>query len=71
MDTKQSAALEASLNEHGAAAFLGIKPATLRVWRSTRRYDLPYIKVGRSVRYRPADLTAFVERQRVTAAEAA
>ncbi len=39
------------LTESEAAERLGLKPQTLTVWRSTRRYELPYIKCGRSVRY--------------------
>ena len=44
-----------------AGAFLGIKPETLSVWHSTRRYSLPVVKVGRSVRYRLSDLIAFLQ----------
>ena len=48
------------LSEAQAAAFLGVKPASLQVWRSTRRYSLAYIKVGRLVRYRLSALNAFL-----------
>lgn len=44
------------LNEQEAAAMLGVAPGTLSVWRSTGRYGIPFIKVGRNVRYRPNDL---------------
>lgn len=45
-----------------AASILGLKnEKTLAVWRSTKRYDLPYVKYGRSVRYRLRDVLAFVE----------
>jgi excisionase family DNA binding protein len=43
-----------------AAAYLGIQPQTLAVWATTGRYGLPYIKVGRRVRYRIADLDKFL-----------
>jgi len=43
-----------------AALYLGVKPATLDVWRSTGRYDLPYIKIGRLVKYRQSVLDAFL-----------
>ena len=43
-----------------AAEFLGTTPGTLAVWRCNRRYDLPYVKVGRSVKYRQEDLERFV-----------
>ena len=48
------------LTENEAAEFLGIKPQTLAVWRSTHRYDLPYIKVGRLVRYQFSALKKFL-----------
>lgn len=51
------------LNDIQAGAVLGIKPSTLSVWRSTGRYHLPYIKTGRLVRYRVADLREFLERR--------
>jgi len=40
---------------------LGVLTNTLDVWRCTRRYDLPYVKVGRLVRYREIDVEAFIE----------
>ncbi|MDZ4145690.1 MAG: helix-turn-helix domain-containing protein [Burkholderiales bacterium] len=47
-------------NEVESAQFLGVKPTTLQIWRCTKRYPLPYIKVGRLVRYRQSDLEAFL-----------
>ena len=44
-----------------AAAYLGVEVATLAVWRCTGRYALPYLKVGRLVRYRHSDLDAFLK----------
>jgi excisionase family DNA binding protein len=38
---------------------LGVSTATLATWRCTKRYPLTYVKVGRLVRYRIADLDAF------------
>lgn len=43
-----------------AANYLGIKAATLATWACTKRYPLPLIKVGRCVKYRKADLDAFI-----------
>ena len=51
---------EPLLNEAEAAAVLGIAPQTLSIWRSTGRYGLRYIRVGRRIRYRRADLEAWV-----------
>jgi predicted DNA-binding transcriptional regulator AlpA len=53
------------LNEQQAAQFLGVKPASLQVWRSTKRYELQYIKVGRLVRYRLSALQAFLSSREV------
>lgn len=43
-----------------AAAALGVQPNSLAVWRSIGRYRLPYVKVGRSVKYRISDLAEFI-----------
>ncbi|MCK4710991.1 MAG: helix-turn-helix domain-containing protein [Gammaproteobacteria bacterium] len=42
---------------------LGVKKHTLAVWRSSGRYNLPFIKAGRLVRYRQSDLDLFLENQ--------
>jgi len=49
------------LNEVQAAAILDISVGTLQVWRSTGRYKIPFIKIGRNVRYKRADLEAWIE----------
>ena len=54
------------LSEQQAAAHLGVQPTTLQVWRSTRRYALTYIKVGRLVRYRLSALDAFLASREVS-----
>jgi excisionase family DNA binding protein len=46
-----------------AADYLGVKAQTLAVWRSTRRYSLPFVKVGRNIRYRKGDLDKFLQRR--------
>jgi excisionase family DNA binding protein len=43
-----------------AAAYLGVSKGTLEVWACTKRYALPYVKIGRLVKYRLCDLQAFV-----------
>ena len=53
------------LNVAEAAAYLDVKEGTLRVWKSTGRYCLPCVKVGRLVKYHVSDLDAFLERRRV------
>ncbi|MGY6216655.1 helix-turn-helix domain-containing protein [Methylolobus aquaticus] len=49
------------VGEEYAAAFLDVEPGTLNVWRSTGRYNIPYTKVGRSVRYRLRDLRDWLQ----------
>lgn len=49
------------LNEKEAAQILDTSPGTLSVWRSTGRYKLPFLKVGHNVRYRRADLLAWLD----------
>lgn len=49
------------LDEKQAAEHLTVSPGTLSVWRSTGRYHLPFVKVGRMVRYRLSDLDAWLE----------
>lgn len=48
------------VGDRDAAHILGVKTSTLAVWRSTGRYDLPYMKVGRLIRYRVSDLADFL-----------
>jgi excisionase family DNA binding protein len=40
--------------------YLGVSVETLNVWRCTKRYNLPYVKAGRLVRYRVEDIDIFV-----------
>ena len=49
------------LTAEQAAAYLNVKPQTLATWRCTKRYGLPWVKVGRSVRYRLEDVKRFIE----------
>jgi len=49
------------LTTQQAAEFLGVSPGSLEVWRCTKRYGIPYLKVGSRVRYRRADLERWLE----------
>ena len=53
------------LTEHQAAERLACSVAALRRWRQEGRGPAHY-KVGRLVRYSPADLDAFLAAQRVS-----
>ena len=44
-----------------AAAYLAVSQNTLEIWRCTKRYAIPYVKIGRKVRYRRTDLDEWLE----------
>lgn len=51
---------ESLLAEHDLALMLGVSVATVRRWRLLRQGP-KYIKIGASVRYKLADIVAWVE----------
>lgn len=48
------------LSREQAAKYLGISSSTLANWASSKRVNLRYVRVGRSVKYRVSDLDAFI-----------
>lgn len=65
--TSLSDALSEWLTDREVAALLNISARTLPQWRHRGKFkdDLPHYKIGRSVRYRRADVEAFVTQCRV------
>lgn len=53
------------LTRKEAAKYLGLSPQTLANWAHTKSQTLPFIKPGRSVRYRKSDLEAWLDRRTV------
>lgn len=51
------------LTPQDVANRLGVSTTTLSTWRCTKRYPLPYVKVGRLVRYRLKDVEDFESHQ--------
>lgn len=49
------------LDQIEAGKLLSIPAATLQKWRSTGEVNLPWIRVGRGIRYRTVDLRAWIE----------
>lgn len=49
------------LTPEQTAEILGVTVATLATWRCTKRVPLNYVKTGRLIRYREADVLAFIE----------
>lgn len=48
------------LTKDDVSRILGVTVGTLAVWRATKRYNLPYVKSGRLIRYREQDVQAFI-----------
>ncbi|MCL1860332.1 MAG: helix-turn-helix domain-containing protein [Proteobacteria bacterium] len=48
------------LDDRAAAQILDVTVGTLSVWRSTGRYQLPFVKIGHKVRYRRSDLETWL-----------
>lgn len=53
--------LQTLLTAQQVADMLCITVATLAIWRSSKRYPLAYVKIGRAVRYNLKDVIAFIE----------
>jgi predicted site-specific integrase-resolvase len=47
------------LDQTEAAKSLGISPKTLQKWRSTGQVSIPFVRIGKCVRYNPADIENF------------
>ena len=56
---------QALLTSEQAAEFLNTTPGNLAVWRCKRTVQIPYIKIGKCVRYRLADLERYLAQQTV------
>ena len=51
--------IEPLLTPAETAELLGVTVGTLQVWRTTKRYPLPYVKMGRRVMYEPEAVRQF------------
>ena len=49
------------IDSQETAEIRGISKSALEVWRTTGRYKLPFIKVGRNVRYRRSDVLEWLD----------
>lgn len=50
-----------------AADYIGARPHSLEIWRASVRYRIPFVRVGRLVKYRRADLDAWLASRTVNA----
>ncbi len=60
--------LENLLSEEEVASITGLSVETLAQWRSQKR-GIPYLKIGRAVRYDPVDVQKYLEGCRVSVAD--
>lgn len=60
METKHNA-LESLLTERDLARITGLSVASARRWRLLKHGGPKYIKIGAAVRYRPEDVSAWLE----------
>ena len=51
------------LTPQQVAERLGVTTGTLAVWRCNGTTQIPYVKIGRSVRYRERDIQTFLDEQ--------
>jgi hypothetical protein len=51
------------VDDKTAGEFLSVKISTLSVWRTRRNVGLPYVKLGKNVRYRVGDLIDYIAAQ--------
>jgi excisionase family DNA binding protein len=58
------------LNEEQTAKLIGVAEQTLAGWRCNGRYGLPFVKVGRLVRYKRGDVMKWLDKRTVQAGTA-
>jgi hypothetical protein len=65
--TKPASDPNQMLSTQDAAALLGLQPCTLAAWREDgSQPGLAFFKLGKAVRYRYADLLAFIEARKAS-----
>jgi hypothetical protein len=49
------------------ADWIGVKVPTLANWRHNKRYNLPYVKIGKKVKYPESGILAFIRSRTIEA----
>jgi len=57
------------VDEEEAAKFLNVSPRSMSKWRSTKEHGIPFVKIGRAVRYSIEDLESYIEKHTHNKAE--
>ena len=63
-DQNPSISYQDKLTSKDAATYIGVSATTLNIWRSKKKFQIPYYKVGSRVYYTKNDLNEFMRRQR-------
>ncbi len=63
LSNKQTPNLQQLLTPLQVSEIIGVTTGTLQVWRCTGAYNLPYVKCGGRVMYRPDDIQDFIMRR--------
>lgn len=58
--TQETVAVPRLINQESAASILGVSPKWLERDRWAER-RIPFVKIGRGVRYRASDIAAFID----------
>lgn len=53
------------LSRKEAANYLDVAARTLAIWKSTGRYNLKVVKIGRLAKYRKSDLDGFISERSI------
>jgi hypothetical protein len=59
--TPEASSVLTLLTPRQAAAILNVPVQTLAIWRCRKRVGLNWVKIGRHIRYRLADLIRFID----------
>lgn len=70
-EAQQQSSKGTLLSTAETAAYLGVAPNTLNVWRHNGRYQIPFVKIGTKVKYRKEDLDAWLASRTVGGPNAA
>jgi hypothetical protein len=57
------------MTEAEVSRFLGLRPNTLAHWRLTKLQPLPFIRIGRTIRYRLEEVERFLQQRQVAEGE--
>jgi len=61
INSKNSLDIDRLVNTLDASKLLSIPASTLIKWRSTGEVRLPYVRIGRLIKYRTSNLKEFIE----------